>query len=275
MWRRCCAGVVDVAGGRGSLAFALHAQHGVTCTVVDPRPPKPTKEQLRYLQRPLGQAACPLDLPKQPTNGQAWAGGKRDLPEHIQAAFDERLWNGPHAQRLHAASLIVGLHPDQASHPCCTPGRMLHMKGLGGASPRSNHSCDAWQGVRAFQKVPRRSVRPSHHWTWGAAGNGQRCGLRCEDGEALCCGALLCLPPALQAQAPASDWRTASQPHQGSGLSLPYCRGSALYAGGVQRQRTKQRYGQPASDTRAQDLPSALGCIWADRDGKNGEAETR
>ena len=117
---RCCAGVVDVAGGRGSLSFALQVQHGVTCTVVDPRLPKPTKEQLRYLQRPPGRAACPPDLAMQPILGQGWADRGRDLPEHIQAAFDEPFWSGPHAGRLKEASLIVGLHPDQASHPNCT-----------------------------------------------------------------------------------------------------------------------------------------------------------
>ena len=38
------AGVIDVAGGRGALAFALHALHGVPCTVVDPRSVLPSEQ---------------------------------------------------------------------------------------------------------------------------------------------------------------------------------------------------------------------------------------
>ena len=199
------AGVVDVAGGRGSLSFALQTVHGVNCTVVDPRPPKPTKEQLRFLQQPLSSIACSSDTgmfsaprqsggpvessiacpesmanaPRQRTgraeasaaclddahdaSEQSWsrsegassarcpqdmlgalgqslgtfmatssaassrnapralgqslgrAVGRACLPEHIQAAFDEELWTGPHAEELHASSVITGLHPDQAT----------------------------------------------------------------------------------------------------------------------------------------------------------------
>lgn len=173
-----CAGVVDVAGGRGSLSFALQTMHGVDCTIVDLRPPKPTKEQLRFLQLPLCSIACSLDTCSAPRQGGGWAAGssacpqsmvnapgqrtgraeasaaclddmhdapeqsKSDdassalcrqralnslgqslgravgracLPEHIQAAFDEELWTGHHAGKLHASSVIIGLHPDQAS----------------------------------------------------------------------------------------------------------------------------------------------------------------
>jgi len=177
-----CAGVVDVAGGRGSLSFALQTKHGVNCTVVDPRPPKPTKEQLRFLQRPhcgiacssdtcgapgqsgslaAGSTACPESMANAPgqRTGRAkisaaclddthdapeqnWrksdgasntlcqhraldalgqspgrAVGRACLPEHIQAAFDKELWAGHHADKLHASSVIIGLHPDQASFP--------------------------------------------------------------------------------------------------------------------------------------------------------------
>lgn len=141
IFRQCFAGVFDVAGGRGSLSFALQVQHGVTCTVVDPRPPKPTKEQLRFLRQLQGPAACLQDLPMQPGQGP----GQRELPEHIQAAFDEDFWSGPHARRLHAASLIVGLHPDQASTPGCMPDSV---PGLGdGITSSACPHWNAWQCV--------------------------------------------------------------------------------------------------------------------------------
>ena len=89
----------------------------------DCRPPKPTKEQARYLQG----RTCALGQPQE--HQSAWhyqssepqaaqdanAKKAKALPDHIQAAFDEVLWDGPHAERLQAASLIVGLHPDQVT----------------------------------------------------------------------------------------------------------------------------------------------------------------
>ncbi len=46
------------------------------------------------------------------------------LPDHIEAEFNEELWDGGHAARLQAASLVIGLHPDQAgfSFVCMTFG---------------------------------------------------------------------------------------------------------------------------------------------------------
>ena len=38
------------------------------------------------------------------------------LPDHIEAEFNEELWHGEHAPRLQRASIVIGLHPDQA---CC------------------------------------------------------------------------------------------------------------------------------------------------------------
>ena len=89
----------------------------------DRRPPKPTKEQMRYLQG----RSCALSQPQsyqsswhqnfgQPQAAQdASAQAAKALPDHIQAAFSEALWDGPHAERLQAASLVVGLHPDQVT----------------------------------------------------------------------------------------------------------------------------------------------------------------
>ena len=196
-WRLYCTGVLDVAGGRGSLSFALQSLHGISCTVVDPRPPKPTKQQLRFLRQPrkllfsdtvasdaadisqkvgrstaspadsvageaereLGQASegapatradatedsagparflasladaaddapGPVAAPDEalavqagaaehaaePTELSVGAQAGQGLSEHIQAAFNEELWSGQHAESLNEASLIIGLHPDQ------------------------------------------------------------------------------------------------------------------------------------------------------------------
>lgn len=37
------------------------------------------------------------------------------IPEHIEAEFNEELWDSEHAAWLQSASLVIGLHPDQAS----------------------------------------------------------------------------------------------------------------------------------------------------------------
>ena len=189
--------MLDVAGGRGSLSFALQSLHGVTCTVVDPRPPKPTKQQLRYLQQhrkllrsdtvasdaaevcqrvgrstaspagsvageaereltqasegaPATRADATEDSAEPARSSASLADAAEDAPgpfaapdealtvlagaaeqaagpprlsvgaqtgqglsEHIQAAFNEELWSGQHAESLNEASLIIGLHPDQ------------------------------------------------------------------------------------------------------------------------------------------------------------------
>ena len=89
----------------------------------DCRPPKPTKEQARYLQG----RSCALSQPQSHQSSRHQETGQlaaaqdshakaaKALPDHIQAAFDEALWDGPHAGKLQAASLIVGLHPDEVA----------------------------------------------------------------------------------------------------------------------------------------------------------------
>ena len=46
-----CAGVLDVAGGRGEVAFCLQLVHGVPATVIDPRPAKLSKAQRALLRQ--------------------------------------------------------------------------------------------------------------------------------------------------------------------------------------------------------------------------------
>ena len=51
------AGVLDIAGGSGSLSFCLQTVHGVRCTTVDPRPAKLSKDAHRHLARMRAEAA--------------------------------------------------------------------------------------------------------------------------------------------------------------------------------------------------------------------------
>jgi len=87
--------VLDVAGGgSGGLAFELHCVHGVHVTVVDPRPPVLTRTQRAWL------AAAGRDP-------------EGALPRHVAAHFtpDSTL----EALLPATPSLVVGMHPDQAS----------------------------------------------------------------------------------------------------------------------------------------------------------------
>lgn len=88
-------GVLDVAGGgSGGLAFELHCVHSIRVTVVDPRPPVLTRTQRAWLV----------------AAGRDAAGA---LPPHVASLFTpdaalEALLPAP-------PSLVVGMHPDQAS----------------------------------------------------------------------------------------------------------------------------------------------------------------
>ena len=172
------AGVLDIAGGQGALAFQLQAVHGVRCTCIDPRMPGLSHEVHKFLkqqriaatasksssswssstlvgetslkgcdaeeehghvvhlvstqadrchaatgvelERGLSAAEDPADETE--TRGNASQDGgclETKVPGHITAHFNEQLWQGEHAAHLQAASIYVGLHPDQARCPTC------------------------------------------------------------------------------------------------------------------------------------------------------------
>ena len=46
----CGSGVLDIAGGRGDLAFQLCCRYGVPCTVIDPVPMRPSAKQQRLME---------------------------------------------------------------------------------------------------------------------------------------------------------------------------------------------------------------------------------
>ncbi|GAB4823002.1 hypothetical protein N2152v2_010048 [Parachlorella kessleri] len=64
------AGVLDVAGGAGSVTFELAVVHGINCTLVDPRPLKLTKHHHRQLQQ-AGLAPVVHTLAQQQLQEQA------------------------------------------------------------------------------------------------------------------------------------------------------------------------------------------------------------
>eukprot|EP00927_Polykrikos_kofoidii_P056857 TRINITY_DN50945_c0_g1_i1.p1 TRINITY_DN50945_c0_g1~~TRINITY_DN50945_c0_g1_i1.p1 ORF type:complete len:583 (-),score=84.95 TRINITY_DN50945_c0_g1_i1:35-1702(-) len=99
------SGVLDVAGGRGDLSWALSFDADVPCTLVDPalrRGGNLTSWQRRALRK----------------------SGKSGFA-HVAEVFSERLFGGQsslddekqqsHASLLRDASLVVGLHPDEAT----------------------------------------------------------------------------------------------------------------------------------------------------------------
>jgi len=89
-------GVLDVAGGRGELAFELQCVRRVPCTLIEPRPMKLDRRQAAMLRK------RPELVP----------------PPQIQALFDDALCRAPeHAALIAGASIVVAMHPDQATEP--------------------------------------------------------------------------------------------------------------------------------------------------------------
>jgi len=102
-----CGGVLDVAGGRGELAFELTLGFGIPVTVVDPRPLKLSRPQFKRLKK-VG-----LD-------GEAAKVWLHDRIPNFQALLNEEfLENDEQRRRLETATVIVGLHPDEATGAIC------------------------------------------------------------------------------------------------------------------------------------------------------------
>lgn len=124
-------GVLDVAGGRGNLAFELFTLRGIPCTTIDPREQKFTRRQRRTLAKNPDAA-------------------RRGAPPYLQRLFGESLWEDEeHRALLRNCSACIGMHPDEATEaivdfsilyskpfavvPCCVfprlfPERVLHGK---------------------------------------------------------------------------------------------------------------------------------------------------
>ncbi len=93
--------VLDVAGGRGDLAFELALNHDVECIVIDPRDATTDKIRLKKYQRSKLKKA-----------GKA----EESLFINMREEFNDQFCT-TNREILRKTTLVVGLHPDQATEP--------------------------------------------------------------------------------------------------------------------------------------------------------------
>ena len=118
-------GVVDVAGGRGDLSFEL-ALAGVRTTLVDERREvgaldRRQRKRLRRAEAARAEArgaATPTEGAQDDADAApAGASGWSRLPfAHVRRRFDAA-FEEEHRETLASASMLIGMHPDQATEP--------------------------------------------------------------------------------------------------------------------------------------------------------------
>lgn len=138
---RAQGGVIEVAGGRGELAFELSVKRQIPCTVLDPRCPgggqpaapwhgwhvsRPQRHWLKSLGSGLrSYSACQEHVASSPlrqcqaTVGEALAAAAQDSSPGSNSASSSS-WK----EVLGNCRVIVGLHPDQAT------GGVLELAGV-------------------------------------------------------------------------------------------------------------------------------------------------
>ena len=89
--------ILDVAGGRGDLSFELSSKFNLRCVIIDPRPQKFRRWQLKMIKK------HPEFSP----------------PRHIQGLFDENFFE-KHDVDVADVRLVIGMHPDEATEPLVT-----------------------------------------------------------------------------------------------------------------------------------------------------------
>eukprot|EP01125_Pyxidicula_operculata_P009729 TRINITY_DN3190_c0_g1_i1.p1 TRINITY_DN3190_c0_g1~~TRINITY_DN3190_c0_g1_i1.p1 ORF type:complete len:467 (-),score=91.30 TRINITY_DN3190_c0_g1_i1:14-1414(-) len=93
------SGVLDIAGGRGSLSFELFTVRSIKCTLIEPRPLKLNRKQHQYMKH------------NNLTNDE-------NIPKQIQSLFNDDFVNEPdNREFINNLSLVVAMHPDQATEP--------------------------------------------------------------------------------------------------------------------------------------------------------------
>ena len=100
--------ILDVAGGKGALAWELQCVHGIDCVTLDPRFRKPLCRRRRKLLRKRAAGS----------NGAA----ARE-PGHVRGLLDSVFEASPEGRSLLAGcSAVVGLHADEASEAIVDAG---------------------------------------------------------------------------------------------------------------------------------------------------------
>ncbi|OWZ08360.1 hypothetical protein PHMEG_00019114 [Phytophthora megakarya] len=133
-------GVVDVAGGRGSVSFELWNKRRLPCTLIEPRPMKLSKQQHKYLKK------------QKKERGRADSSLTDSLVPQVTALFNMSsfLETAENVQLVEQASLLLGMHPDEATDsildvaikfnkpfavvPCCVFGQKFPDRRLTGGS---------------------------------------------------------------------------------------------------------------------------------------------
>uniref|UniRef100_A0AAV1T945 C3H1-type domain-containing protein n=1 Tax=Peronospora matthiolae TaxID=2874970 RepID=A0AAV1T945_9STRA len=125
-------GVVDIAGGRGNVSFELWNKRRLPCTLIEPRPMKLSKQQHKYLKK---QKKSRSQI------GESQTLLTESLVPQVTALFnmDTFLTKPEHVELINQASLLLGVHPDEATEsiidvavqfnkpfavvPCCVFGQ--------------------------------------------------------------------------------------------------------------------------------------------------------
>lgn len=104
---RANGGVCDVGGGHGDVSVRLWCEHGVPCTVIEPRPVGLRRRQRKQVKRRgvegIGRLTCEMQVGRRFREGTETEGE----PESEEQA---RL-----RAALEGCALIIGMHPDEAT----------------------------------------------------------------------------------------------------------------------------------------------------------------
>jgi len=96
--------ILDVAGGRGDLAFELAVKLGYNCQIVDPRPQKLKRWQVKFLKKNV----------------------EVDAPMHHTFMFDHNFFAQTGIQP-EDVRLITGMHPDEATEVILDTGLQFNI----------------------------------------------------------------------------------------------------------------------------------------------------